>query len=136
MKKARETKTRYKTNSTIITLDKELVERLRYAAEWKGIPFEEAASNAVAEYLGHFGIEKIRAEQAVFEKMRSALLRKYRGQYVAVHNGEVVEHAPDLRSLHHRVFVRFGFTPILHIQVTDEPLPDIRTHGLRLERSA
>jgi len=136
MKKARETKTRYKTSTATIALDKELVERLRYAAEWKGIPFEEAAGKAVTEYLGRFGFEKIKAEQAIFEKMRPALLEKYRGQYVAVHNGQVVESAPDLKSLHHKVFMRFGFTPILHIQVTDEPERDIHTSGLRLERSA
>ena len=134
MKKARETKTRYKTSAATITLDEELVARLRYAAEWKGIPFEEAAGNAVTEYLGRFGIEKIKAEQAIFEKMRSALLEKYRGQYVAVHNGQVVESAPDLRSLHHQVFARFGFTPILHIQVTDEPERELVMRSPRLER--
>ena len=133
MKKMRETKTQYKTTTTI-ALDKELVDRLRQAAEWKGIALEEAASKAVTEYLGRYGIEKVKAEQAIFEKMRPALLEKYRGQYVAVHQGQVVESAPDLRTLHHQVFVRFGFTPILHIQVTDEPLPDIHTRGLRLER--
>ncbi|HEX7594562.1 MAG TPA: DUF5678 domain-containing protein [Anaerolineae bacterium] len=134
MKKVRETKTRYKTVTARISLDKELVERMRQAAEWKGIPFEEAANKALTEYLGRFGIEKVRAEQAIFERMRTALLEKYRGQYVAMHNGEIVESAPDLRSLHHKVFVRFGFTPILHIQVTDEPERDIHTHGLRMVR--
>ncbi len=135
MKKARETRTKYKTTKTI-SLDKELIDRLQQAAEWKGIPLEEAASKAVTEYLGQFGFEKVKAEQAIFEKMRPALLTKYRGQYIAVHNGQVVESAPDLRTLHHKVFVRFGFTPILHIQVTDEPERDIQTHGLRLLESA
>ena len=134
MKKTRETKTRSKTSTATIALDKELVERLRYAAEWKGIPFEEAAGIAVTEYLGRFGSEKVEAEQAIFEKMRPALLEKYRGQYVVVHNGQVVESAPDLRSLHHKVFVRFGFTPILHIQVTDEPERDLVIRSPRLER--
>ena len=133
MKKMRETKTRYKTTATI-SLDKELVDRLRQAADWKGIALEEAASKAITEYLGRFGIEKVRAEQAIYEKMRHTLLDKYRGQYVAVHNGEVVESAQDLRSLHHKVFIRFGYTPVLHIQVMDEPLTDIHTRGLRLER--
>ncbi|HZY42529.1 MAG TPA: DUF5678 domain-containing protein [Anaerolineae bacterium] len=78
--------------------------------------------------------EKIEKEQAIFEQLRPKLLKKYRGQYVAVHNSEVVEHAPDLNTLHKQVFTRFGDTPILHIQVTDEPLPDIQTHGLRMVR--
>lgn len=132
MKKVRETKTRYKTAAAKIPLDEELVARLRQAAEWKGISIEEAASKAVTEYLGRFGIEKVKAEQALFEKMRPTLLEKYRGQYVALHNGAVVESAPDLRSLHHKVFVRFGFTPILHIQVTEEPEHDAVVRSPRL----
>lgn len=134
MKKMRETKTQYKTAEASIALDKVLVDRLRYAAEWRGISFEEAASKAITEYLGRFGIEKVRAEQAIFEKMRPALLEKYRGQYVAVHNGQVVASAPDIRTLHHQVFVRFGFTPILHIEVTDEPERDIIVRSPRLVR--
>jgi hypothetical protein len=35
-----------------------------------------------------------------------------------------------------QVFARFGHTPVLRIQVTDEPLPDIRTHSLRFVRDA
>ena len=59
--------------------------------------------------------------------MRSSLLRKSRGQYVAVHNGEVVEHASDLSALTKKDFARYGYTPMLRVQVTDEPLPDIKT---------
>lgn len=65
-----------------------MIDRLQQAAEWKGIPLEEAASKAVTEYLGRFGFEKEKAEQAIFEKMRPALLAKYRGQSVAVHNAK------------------------------------------------
>jgi hypothetical protein len=40
------------------------------------------------------------------------LLKKYRGQYVAVHNGQVVEHAADLGALTRKVYRRFGHTPM------------------------
>jgi hypothetical protein len=134
MNKARETKTRYQVAELTSALDKDLAGRLRYAAEWRGIAFEEAAKQAVTEYLTRFAIEKVTKEQERFEKMREQLLPKYRGQYVAIHDGEVVEHAPDLRSLHHKVFVRFGFTPMLHIQVTDEPERVIVVRSPRLVR--
>lgn len=131
MKKTRE---RYLVNETeTLTIDKELVERLRYAAEWKGVPFQEAAEQAVTLYLGRFGREKIEVEQKAFEAMRAKLLPKYRGKYVAVHNGEVVAHAADLNALHKKVFARFGFTPILHKRVTDEPERDIVIRSPRLE---
>ncbi len=134
MKKAKEATVQYQTN-TSISLSPDLMEQLRQAAEWNGVPLEKAAQDAVLSYVGRYGRAKVEQEQAAFEKMRPELLKKYRGQYVAVHNGEVVEVAPDLRSLHLKVYARFGHTPMLHIQVTEEPMPDIRTHGLRLERS-
>ncbi len=134
MKKTKEAVVQYQA-STSITLRPDILEQLRQAAEWNGIPLEKAAQEAVLSYVGRYGRAKVEKEQAAFEKMRLELLKRYRGQYVAVHNSEVVEVAPDLRSLHLKVYARFGHTPILHIQVTDEPLPDIRTHGLRLERS-
>ena len=131
MKKTRE---RYIVNETeTLTLDKDLVERLRYAAEWKGVPFQEAAEQALTQYLGRFGREKIEVEQKAFEAMRAKLLLKYRGKYVAVHNGEVVAHASDLNALHKKVFARFGFTPVLHKRVTDEPERDIVIRSPRLE---
>ena len=86
------------------------------------------------EYIRQSSRKKIQRESRAFDGMREELLAKYRGQYVAIHNGEVVAHAPDLQSLHAQVFERFGQTPILHKQVTDEPERDIRTHGLRVSR--
>ena len=134
MKKIRETKTRYKTAQAKISLDKELVARLRQAAEWKGIAFEQAALNAVTEYIGRIGFEKIKAEKEMYDKMRENLLIKYRGQYVAVHQGRIIAHAPDLRSLRVKVFPKFGHTPILHILVTDEPERDLIVRSPRLVR--
>lgn len=134
MKKAKEAAVQYQTARTTISLPADLVERLRQSAAWKGIGLEEAAGQAVINQFHECSREKIEKEQAIFEQLRPKLLKKYRGQYVAVHNSEVVEHAPDLNTLHKQVFTRFGDTPILHIQVTDEPLPDIQTHGLRMVR--
>jgi hypothetical protein len=132
MKKAKDAAVHYQTGMTTISLPTELIERLRQSSAWKGIDVQEAASQALINQYYEYSYEKIEKEQAIFEQLRPKLLKKYRGQYVAIHNGEVVEHAADLNTLHKKVFARFGYTPVLHIQVTDEPLPDIQTHGLRL----
>lgn len=118
----------------MIQLEASLAAQLQQAADWKGISLEEAAQEAARDYFYQYSCEKVEKEQAAFERIRPGLLKKYRGQYVAVHNGEVVEHAPDLSTLTKKIFARFGHTPMLRIRVTDEPLPDIRTHGLRLVR--
>ena len=117
-----------------VTISADVLERLQQAAEWKGVTLEEAADKAVLDYFYQYAYEKVVQEQAVFEEMRTELVKKYRGQYVAVHNGKVVEHAADLGTLTRQVYARYGHTPMLRIQVTEEPQPDIRTHGLRLVR--
>jgi hypothetical protein len=134
MKKAKEAAVQYRTTTTTITLSADLVERLRQAAEWKGIALEDAAQEAVLSYVGQYGFEKVTQEQVAFEKMKPELLKQYRGRYVAVHNGEVVESAADLRSLRSKVFAHFGFTPMLHKLVTDEPDRVIVARSPKVER--
>lgn len=134
MKKAKETVTHYQTDTTTIVLGADLIERVRKAAEWQGITLEKAIEEAVLNYVGHHGFEKVKHERAAFEAMKPALLKKYRGQYVAVHNGEVVESAPDLRTLRSKVFARFGYTPMLHKLVSDAPDRVVVVRSPRVER--
>lgn len=136
MKKATEAAVQYQTQATEVKLGAELLDQLRQAAEWKGITIEEAAQAATLNYFYQYSNEKAEKEPAAFEQLRPSLLKKYHGQYVAIHNGEVVEHASDLSTLTKKFFARYGHTPMLRIQITDEPLPDIQTHGLRLVRDA
>jgi predicted transcriptional regulator len=123
-------------NTLTISFDSETSEQLQQAAEWIGVDVTQAAEQAVIEYVRRCGREKIEREMQAFEQLRAQLLTQYRGQYVAIHQGQVVAHAPDLRSLHAQVFARFGQTPILHKLVSDEPEPVIKTHGLRLAGGA
>jgi hypothetical protein len=116
--------------TTVITLSDNVAER-ELAAQWAGIDVEQAAREAMADYIRQSSRKKIDRETQAFEKMHAELLLQYAGQYVAIHQGQVVAHAADLRSLHAEVFTRFGQTPILHRFVTEEPEQDIRTHGLR-----
>lgn len=47
-------------------------------------------------------------EKAAFERLHPALRREYEGQYVAVHNGRVVDADPDRLTLVRRFFDRHG----------------------------
>jgi hypothetical protein len=138
MKKAKEAAIQYQTDvapqTTTIQLDASLVARLREAAEWKGISLEEATQEAALSYIGRYGRAKVEKEQAIFEQKKSELLKKYRGQYIAMHNGEVVETAANLRALRNKVFAHFGHTPMLHTLVTAELDREIVVRSPRLER--
>jgi hypothetical protein len=128
MKKAKEAAVQYQTEvaqsvpgRSSVTVEAGLAEQLRQAADWNGVTVEEATDAALLDYYYRYASAKIKQEQAIFEQRKPELLKRYRGQYIAMHNGEVVAHAPDLSSLHKKVFARFGRTPILHKQVLPEP---------------
>jgi hypothetical protein len=68
---------------------------------------------------------------AQYEQLRAV----YLGQYVAIHQGEVIDHDADLRTLHLRVFERLGHTPVLLKQVTNRPERELVFRSPRLERN-
>ena len=69
--------------------------------------------------------KKIRAETKAFEQQREMLLTNYLGQYVAVHDGQVIDHDPDLLTLHLRVVERLGDIAVLLKKVTTKPERDL-----------
>ncbi|MDR7521831.1 MAG: DUF5678 domain-containing protein [Armatimonadota bacterium] len=55
-----------------------------------------------------------------FKANRHRLLRRYRGQYVAVDRGRVIDHDRDFDALARRVFARLGPRPVFMPKVTAE----------------
>jgi hypothetical protein len=142
MKKAKDAAVQYQTtvtrpsrSRTAITLESSLADQLRQAAEWNGITLEEATDTAMMDYYYRYAFAKIEKERTIFEQRKPELLKRYRGQYIAMHNGDVVAHAKDLNSLHKQVFDKYGRTPILHKQVLPDPDRDYVIRSPRLVRS-
>jgi hypothetical protein len=78
--------------------------------------------------------DKWRTEQAAFRHQLSALLKSYRDQFVAIHEGKVVESGPDKLAVAGRAYARFGYIPIYVSKVTDEPQPVSRVPSARPAR--
>jgi hypothetical protein len=74
---------------------------------------------------------RIFEESERFQAQHSALLPLYAGQYIAMRNGEVVDHDQTLAPLLQRVREKYGDEPILITPVTAEP---IRTFTIRSPR--
>ncbi len=74
--------------------------------------------------------DKSRREQRAFHSLSPELLRTYRDQYVAIHEGQVVESGPDQIEVAERAHARFGYIPILVCLVTDQPQKPIRIPSL------
>jgi hypothetical protein len=78
--------------------------------------------------------DKFRREQQAFHRLLPELLRTHRDQYVAIHEGQVVESGADQIEVAERADARFGYIPILVTLVTDRPRPVVRIPSPRLVR--
>lgn len=79
----------------------------------------EAQAAGPAEGTGN-GIDTIQSDLAWFDANRARLLRRYRGQYVAIVNRKIVDHDDDFGALARRVFRKHGMRSIAMPQVTPE----------------
>ncbi len=116
-----------------VTLKPDVADQVEAVAQEARLDADTVVDKAVRAYLARWRREKIRAETAAFEQQRDALLAQYSGHYVALHEGQVIDHDPDLRTLHLRVFARLGNTPVLLKQVTAEPDRDMVFRSPRIE---
>jgi hypothetical protein len=63
----------------------------------------------------------ISRESAAYRAMHADLIDDYLGQYVAIHDGKLVDHGSDFSTLHERVRKRFGRQPVLVRRVEINP---------------
>ena len=79
---------------------------------------------------------KIRREKAAFAFQQQELQQRYPGEYVAIHEGRVIDHDLSLAVLHQRVVQAVGAAPIL-LKRVDEPITrEFVLRSPRLERTA
>jgi hypothetical protein len=78
------------------------------------------------------GENKWRREQQAFRRLLPDLLKSNPNQYVAIHEGKVVEVGSDKLEVAGRAYARFGYVPIYVSLVTDQPLAPIRIPSPRL----
>lgn len=117
-----------------INLKPDLAEQIAHLAEGSQTSTEAFVDKALRTYVAQFRREKIRVETKAFKQQYDILLTKYPGQYVAIHNGQVIDHDKDLRTLHLRVFDRLRHTPVLLKQVTKKPERELIFRSPRFER--
>ena len=76
--------------------------------------------------------DKWRSEQRAFRRLLPELLKTHRGQYVAIHQGQVVDSGSVKLDVAGRAYARFGYVPIYVSLVTDQPPLPVRLPSPRL----
>lgn len=118
----------------VIEIDPALYKRVEQIAQWKHQQTDVLARQAIEDYLDRLEWTKLQAELQAFEAQREQLLTTYRDQYVAIHEGRVIDHDTDLRALHSRVYRAVEDVPVLIKLVSDMPEREFRIGSPRLER--
>jgi len=117
-----------------IHLQPDLLERIEKLANERAMTPDKLVETTIRAYLRQAEREKIQAEIAAYRSMHPDLVRQYRGQYVAVHDGQVVDHDVDFQALHRRVRERFGRQAVLLRQVEEEVERELTFRSPRFER--
>lgn len=103
-----------------VTLQSDIATQLSELADQRHESVDELVDHALRNYMAHFLREKIRQETAAFYQQYQTLIKEYPGDFVAIHNQQVIDHDKNLRDLHLRIHNRLGRMPVLLKQVTAE----------------
>lgn len=76
---------------------------------------------------------KMRQEIEAYKKMHSRLVKKYLGQFVAIHNGKLVDHDADKEALFLHIKEKFPNQIVLQRQVLENPDPVLHFRSPRFQ---
>lgn len=108
-----------------IELKPELRESLEQVAQQQSSSVNALVNQAVEDYLREQQRAKLDREIAAFEAMHSELRQKHLGEWVAVHQANLIDYDGDLSALYRRVRAKYGKISVLIRQVTWSPTEEV-----------
>lgn len=106
-----------------------LTERVTQWARATDRPTDDVLEEAVQAYFDAIEEAAIIRETEVFWSAYDSILARYRDGFVAMRQGEVVDHDPDVSRLEQRVRADFGLLPVLIAPLLPPPPREIRRLG-------
>jgi len=103
-----------------ITLNDQTASQVTKMAEAQSTSPEEIIEKAIRDLLHAEASRILARETAVFRTLHAQLLQKYPGEYVALHQGQMIDHDPDQLALYLRVDEQYPDEVILIKQVCSE----------------
>lgn len=119
----------------VINIEPTLQAKLEEISQSLSRPIDELVNEAVSEYLNYLVEQQLDAEIKAFERMHPDLRAKYVGQFVAIHQGQVVDTDPDFEQLFTRIQSRFGDQTVLIREVGPTPDEEWHFRSPRLEQA-
>ncbi len=116
-----------------LPLSPDLYKRAEEIAQREHTSLPEIFETALNRYLWELDRRKISEESATYRHLHPNIKKQYLGKYIAMLNGEIVDHHPDFQPLRQRVRGRFGENPVLMTMVEIEMQPTIVRHGFQTD---
>jgi hypothetical protein len=114
-----------------LTLSPNLYKRAEEIAEREHTSLPEIFETALNRYLWELDRRKISEESATYRLLHDDIKKQYLGQYIAMLNGEIVDHDPDFQTLRQRIRERFGENPVLMTLVEESSEKVYTRRGFR-----
>ncbi len=108
-----------------VALREDLGIHLLQDAEQNETSVDQLLNQAVEEFLLNKQRAKIDTEIAAFVRLHPELWKTKPGEWVAIHNGKLVDADPDRIALYRRVRERYGKVSVLIREVTTDPEQEI-----------
>jgi len=104
---------------TTVAIEADLYRRIEKAADAKRASVDALLSEVIQRYLWDLERRAIAEQSAVYRRLHPSLRAEYPDRYIAMHDGEVVDHDVDLPALLGRVRQQWRDTPVLVTWVGD-----------------
>ncbi|MGB8645920.1 MAG: hypothetical protein WCF84_11835 [Anaerolineae bacterium] len=98
---------------SILQIPDDLAQIIQQQARLRGVPIEDFLSSAVLREQTLADRLKIEQEQEWWLGLPLKERAQYQGEFIAVHEQQLVDHDKDNRALHERIRAKYGRTAIL-----------------------
>jgi predicted transcriptional regulator len=103
-----------------VTLNDQIERQLTKIAREQTATPDELVEKAIRTYLQAEASQVLERETVAFRALHAELLAKYPGEYVAIHQGQVIDHDPKLLAIYLRIDEKYPDEIILIKQVQSE----------------
>ena len=118
-----------------ISIEPALQSKLDRMAQFLGQPADEIAAEAIRVHLEELDTRALEVEAEAYARLHPQLKEHYLNQFVAIHNGQMVDVDADFEALFLRVQEKLGDRPVLIRRVGETHEEEYRLRSPRLEGS-
>jgi Arc/MetJ family transcription regulator len=116
-----------------LVIEPQLYDRVAQAANEHKIGMDRLLTEAIRRYLWELDRKKISEESLTYQRRHAELKAHYLGEYIAMCDGQVVDHDPNVAVLRQRVHQRLGRKPVMITLVEEVAERPLVRHGFRTE---